>query len=58
MSKDLLKQLEKVDLMIENANYDEAIWELEPLARIYKSEYTIFFYLGNAHLCKKNMKEA
>lgn len=58
MSKDLLQQLENIDTLLENAKYTEAIADLERLLRIYGSDYRICYYLGDAHLCKKNLKEA
>ena len=58
MSKELLQQLEQVDSLLENAKYNEAIQELDRLLRIHGSDYRICYYLGDAYLCKKQLKDA
>lgn len=56
--RDLTNHLERIDSMIENAEYDEAIEDLERLRIKYDRDYRIKYYLGSAYLSKKNMSDA
>ena len=56
--RDLNYHLEQIDTMMENAEYDEAIQNLEKLNIKYDRDYRVKYYLGIAYLSKKNMSDA